>query len=223
MKKSYYLKSITGSIIFFLVIFIAAGKINYPPGIIYTGIGILMMILSFTVFRLDDELLQERAKPAENTQKWDKTILGLSSLAILAIYIIGGLDSGRFGWSHGFPDYSMIFGGILTAVGQLIFLIAQKQNSFFSSTVRIQNERGHNVCQSGLYRIVRHPAYAGSIIQTAGFPLLFRSVWVVIPCLLLIVLFIIRTQLEDKFLSSELNGYQVYSEKTRFKLLPFIW
>jgi hypothetical protein len=106
-------------------------KINYPPGIIYTGIGILMMILSFTVFRLDDELLQERAKPAENTQKWDKTILGLSSLAILAIYIIGGLDSGRFGWSHGFPDYSMIFGGILTAVGQLIFLIAQNKTGFF--------------------------------------------------------------------------------------------
>ena len=64
---------------------------------------------------------------------------------------------------------------IFTALGQLLFLIAQKQNKFFSSTVRIQTDRDQTVCETGLYKIVRHPAYLGSIIQSLGFPLLFGS------------------------------------------------
>jgi protein-S-isoprenylcysteine O-methyltransferase Ste14 len=139
------------------------------------------------------------------------------------MYTIAGLDSGRFHWS---PDFHLginLIGLLLTGTGQLLFLIAQKQNKFFSSTVRIQTDRGHVVCDTGLYKIVRHPAYMGSIIQSLGFPLLFGSLWSIIPIGLLIILFVVRTNLEDKTLKTELNGYPEYAAKTQYKLIPYIW
>ncbi|GAJ20372.1 unnamed protein product, partial [marine sediment metagenome] len=36
-------------------------------------------------------------------------------------------------------------------------------------------------------------------------------------------LFIIRTSLEDKTLKNELDGYLEYSNKVKYKLMPFIW
>lgn len=144
-------------------------------------------------------------------------------MVTIIIYIIAGLDSGRFHWSPEFPWTLYFLGIIFTIAGQLLFLIAQKQNKFFSSTVRIQTDRGHTVCESGLYKIVRHPAYLGQIIQTIGFPLLFGSVWSIIPVCVSIVLLMTRTHLEDKTLKDELKGYIEYSGKTQYKLIPYIY
>jgi protein-S-isoprenylcysteine O-methyltransferase Ste14 len=223
MKTNYIIKQLAGTLIFFAIIFISAGKLYYWQGLVYVCIGLIMSVLSFTAFRLDPELLQERSKPGDGTKKWDKIILGLSFLLTISMYVTAGLDSGRYHWSPGYNWSLCIPGIILTAVGQLLFLVAQKQNKFFSSTVRIQTDRGHTVCDTGLYKFVRHPAYLGSIVQALGFPLLFGSLWSIIPIALLIVLFLIRTILEDKTLKNELKGYSEYSSKTRYMIIPYLW
>jgi protein-S-isoprenylcysteine O-methyltransferase Ste14 len=223
MKASYSLKLFTGTLIFFIVIFISAGRIAYWQGLVYVAIGLIMRLLNLTVLSIDQQLLKERSKPGEGAKKWDKTILGLSFLASISMYIIAGLDSGRYHWSGEFHWSIYLLGIILTIAGQLLFLIAQKQNRFFSSTVRIQTDREHVVCETGLYRVVRHPAYLGSIIQSAGFPLLFGSIWSIIPVFVLIVLFITRTWLEDKTLKNELKGYPEYTKKTRYRIVPYVW
>ena len=223
MKAGYLMKSFIGTFIFFAILFISAGRIDYGPGLIYVSIGFLMMVLSYTVLRIDADLLKERSGPGENTRKWDKQILGLSFLATISMYVVAGLDSGRYHWSPDFHRSLCLIGAILTATGQLLFLIAQKQNRFFSSTVRIQTDRGHVVCDTGLYKVVRHPAYMGSVIQSFGFPLLFGSLWSILPVGALIVLLIVRTSMEDKTLKNELKGYPEYSEKTRYKIIPYIW
>ena len=223
MKASYLIKHFVGTFLFFTILFISAGRVNYWQGLIYVIIGLVMSVLTYTVFRIDPELLNERSKPGEGTKKWDKIILGLSFLVTISMYITAGLDSGRYHWSPGFHWSLCLLGIILTMSGQLLFLIAQKQNKFFSSTVRIQTDREHVVCETGVYKIVRHPAYLGSIIQALGFPLLFGSLWSIIPISLLIILFITRTNLEDKTLKNELKGYPEYSLKTRYKIIPFVW
>ena len=139
------------------------------------------------------------------------------------MYIIAGLDSGRYHWSPDFHWSLSLAGILLTATGQLLFLIAQKQNKFFSSTVRIQTDREHTVCDTGLYKFIRHPAYLGSIIQSVGFPLLFGSFWSIIPIGMMIILLITRAALEDKTLKNELKGYPEYTNKTRYKLIPYVW
>jgi protein-S-isoprenylcysteine O-methyltransferase Ste14 len=223
MRTDYLIKHFSGTFLFFAIIFVSAGRIDYWQGLIYVSIGFIMIILNYTVLRLDSELLKERSKSAKDTKKWDKTILGLSFLVTISMFIIAGLDSGRYHWSPDFHWSIYLLGIILTALGQLLFLIAQKQNRFFSSTVRIQTDREHIVCKIGLYKIVRHPAYLGSFIQSLGFPLLFGSLWSMIPICVLIVLLIIRTNLEDRTLKKELKGYLEYSDKTRFKIIPYFW
>ena len=223
MKTSYLLKHFIGTFIFFIIIFISAGRIDYWQGLIYVIIGLIMGLLNYTVLRIDSELLDERSKPGEGTKKWDKTILGLLFLITISMYITAGLDSGRYHWSPNFHWSLCLLGIILTILGQLTFLIAQKQNKFFSSTVRIQTNREHIVCETGLYKIVRHPAYQGSIIQSLGFPLLFGSLWSIIPIGLSIILIITRTNWEDKTLKNELKGYLEYSYKTRYKIIPYVW
>lgn len=223
MKTSLYIKQVFGTLMFFAIIFISAGNIFYWQGWTYVIIGFFMFIMNFTLFKLDPGLLEERSKPGEGAKTWDKLVLLLTLLSTILMYIIAGLDSGRFHWSPDFHWSIYIFGIILTVVGQLFFLVAQKQNKFFSSTVRIQTDRGHTVCESGLYKFVRHPAYLGSIIQAIGFPLLFGSLWCILPVSISIVLLMTRTHLEDKTLKNELKGYAEYSVKTRYKLIPFIY
>ena len=223
MKTSYLIKHFIGTFIFFIIIFISAGRIDYRQGLIYVIIGLIMSLLNYTVLRIDSELLKERSKPGEGTKKWDKTILGLSFLVTIFMYITGGLDSGRYHWSPDFHWSLCLLGIILTISGQLLFLVAQRQNKFFSSTVRIQTERNHEVCDTGLYKIVRHPAYLGSIIQALGFPLLLGSLWSIIPVGVTLVLLITRTHLEDNTLKDELKGYTAYTQKTRYKIIPYVW
>ena len=223
MKNVYLIKHFIGTFIFFAIIFVSAGRLDYWQGLIYVSIGLIMSILNYTSLRIDHELLRERSKPGEGAKKWDKIILGLSFLVTISMYLIAGLDSGRFLWSPDFHWSLYLLGMIFTVVGQLLFLIAQKQNRFFSTTVRIQSEREHIVCETGLYKIVRHPAYLGSIIQAIGFPLLFGSLWSLIPICMLIILFILRTNLEDRTLKNELKGYLDYSENTRYKIVPYVW
>lgn len=223
MKTNYLIKHVTGTLLFFSILFISAGRIDYWQGLVYLMIGLVMVLLNYTVFRIDAELLNERSKPGEGTKNWDKAILGLSFLMTISMYITAGLDSGRYHWSPDFHWSLCFLGIILTISGQLLFLIAQKQNKFFSSTVRIQTNREHVVCETGLYKIVRHPAYMGSVIQALGFPMLFGSLWSILPIGLLIILFITRTSLEDQTLKNELKGYPEYADKTRYKLIPYVW
>ncbi len=223
MKTGYIIKHVVGSFFFFLILFISAGRLDYWQGLIYVIIGLIMGTLNYTVLRPDSELLTERGKPGEGAKKWDKVLLGLSFLITISMYIIAGLDSGRYHWSPDFHRSFYLTGIFLTVSGQLLFLIAQKQNKFFSSTVRIQTDRGHTVCDTGLYKIVRHPAYLGSIIQSIGFPLLFGSLWSILPAGFQVITQVTRTYLEDKTLKKELSGYPEYSHNIRYRIIPYVW
>ena len=223
MKVKYWINQLIGAFIFFAILFVSAGTLNYWQGLVYLGIGVIMIIVSHTALRIDEQLMEERSKPGKGTKKWDKILLGLFSLVTISMYIVAGLDSGRFHWSPPFHWSLYLLGMLLTFSGQLLFLIAQKQNKFFSSTVRIQTNRNHSVCSNGLYSIVRHPGYMGSHIQAIGFPLLFGSIWSIVPVLVLITLFLIRTSFEDRTLKKELKGYSEYADVTRYKLVPYVW
>jgi protein-S-isoprenylcysteine O-methyltransferase Ste14 len=104
-----------------------------------------------------------------------------------------------------------------------VFLLALKENRFFSAVVRIQSDRGHTVCNTGPYSVVRHPGHAGMIMGTLGLPLLFMSAWSAIPALLSVALMIARTRLEDSALETELDGYRDYQRATRYRLVPGLW
>jgi protein-S-isoprenylcysteine O-methyltransferase Ste14 len=196
---------------------------NYTQGWIFLSINILSTFMNYFTIYKNSELINERSNLGDGIKLWDKLLLGLSAVIFLIIIVIAGLDSGRFLWTKNFNWITSITGVILMLIGQIIFLTARSQNNFFSSVVRIQKERGHVVCDEGLYRVVRHPGYLGMILSMMSLPLITVSIWSVIPTLISIILLIIRTILEDKTLINELSGYVDYSQKTRYKLIPLFW
>ncbi len=172
-------------------------------------------------------LLAERQN-IENIQSakaWDKVLAPLMALSVgfpLVIVIVAGLDH-RFGWSPVFPLWLIMFGIILIALGYAFAMWALVENRFFSSVVRIQTDRGHVVCDSGPYRIVRHPGYAGTILPLLGIVLALGSLWTLIPAAVALVIAVIRTALEDRTLQEELPGYQEYTRRVRYRLFPGIY
>ena len=224
MKRiQLFVKSFAGIFFFILILFISAGRIDYYQGWIYSAMSLLGLLMNYAPSNVDTELLHERSKPPKDAKQWDKLILILSAFTTIIAYVIAGLDSGRYQWSPHLQWSICLLGIVLMFIGQLLFLIAKKTNRFFSSVVRIQNDRGHNVCETGPYRFVRHPGYLGMIISWIGFPFLLGSVWSIIPIVLAIVLLLVRTSLEDRTLIKELKGYNQYIQKTRYKLVPGIW
>ncbi len=79
------------------------------------------------------------------------------------------------------------------------------------------------MCDSGPYRIVRHPGYAGNIPPLLGIVLALSSVWTLIPAMVALIITVIRTTLEDRTLQDELPGYRDYARRVRYRLIPGIF
>ncbi len=170
-------------------------------------------------------LLAERVKfeHAEDAKPWDKVLAPLMALSLtFPLAIVAGLDH-RFGWSPAFPVELNIAGLILTGLGYAFAVWALVENRFFSGVVRIQTDRGHCVCDSGPYRIIRHPGYAGNLLPLPGMVLALSSVWTLIPAAVALVITVTRTALEDRTLQDELPGYRDYARRVRYRLMPGVY
>ena len=75
------------------------------------------------------------------------------------------------------------------------------------------------VKQYGVYRIVRHPMYAGYILNQLGFLLVFFSAWNVAIYGLAWVLLYLRAREEERFLEAD-EAYRDYCTKVRYRLIP---
>jgi len=160
---------------------------------------------------------------AQDVKSWDKVIAPLMALSLsFPLVIVAGLDH-HFAWSSHLPIWMNLLGFVLIAFGYAFATWALIENRFFSSFVRIQKDRGHEVCSSGPYRIVRHPGYAGNILALPGIVLALGSVWTLIPVVIAIIITVIRTQLEDRTLQEELKGYKEYVQRVRYRLIPGIY
>lgn len=137
--------------------------------------------------------------------------------------MIAGLDTGRFHWSHHFPASLQFFGLLLAAGGFWFALWAMLENSFFSSAVRLQSDRGQAVVTSGPYRFIRHPGYAGTSLFMVGSGLSLGSWWALLPITLILALILRRTILEDAMLMRGLAGYGDYGKAVAFRLIPGLW
>jgi len=170
-------------------------------------------------------LMAERAQllRAPGVKSWDRLLSPLMALSLgLPLFVVAGLDH-RFGWSPHFPSWLNILGLVLASAGYGFAGWALVENRFFSAVVRIQSERGHVVCDTGPYKIVRHPGYAGSVLPPFAMVLALDSVWTLIPATAAVVIVVVRTALEDHTLQQELPGYREYADHVRYRLIPGVY
>jgi len=208
------------------VLFVSAGRLQWWEGWAYTGMTLVVLVLSRSLILIKSpDMARERVEAGqrENVKAWDKFLLPATAIyGPLVSWIVAGLDK-RFSWTPDLPDYIQIFALCVIFLGSMIGTWAMVANRFFSSHVRIQTDRGHTVVSAGPYRMVRHPGYAGGILAWIAAPVFFSSYWVTIPSIVVIILTIIRTALEDRTLKEELPGYREYAERVRYRLMPGIW
>ncbi len=160
---------------------------------------------------------------SEDVKSWDRVTAPLMAFTLsFPLVIVAGLDH-SFAWSPLFSIWMNLLGFVLIALGYAFATWALIENRFFSTFVRIQKDRGHEVCDSGPYQIVRHPGYAGNLLALPGIVLALDSVWTLIPVVIAIIIAVIRTELEDKTLQEELKGYKEYAQRVPYKLIPWIY
>lgn len=170
-------------------------------------------------------LMAERAQHvrAPGIKSWDRFLAPLMALSFgFPLFVVAGLDH-RFQWSPSFPVWLNILGLLVASAGYGFGGWAFVENRFFSAVVRIQSERGHEVCETGPYKIVRHPGYSGNVLPPFAMALALDSVWTLIPATAAVVIAVVRTALEDRTLQRELPGYREYAERVRYRLIPGIY
>jgi protein-S-isoprenylcysteine O-methyltransferase Ste14 len=212
-----------GTAMLIAILFLCAGRWDWVWGwalVIITALWIGGTAV--TVIPRNPELLAERVGPTKGAKTWDTAILGAYGLVGIVRYIVAGLDV-RYEWTTGFSPVLQVIALIVTALGYALIVWATAVNAFFSQIVRIQTERGHTTITGGPYQFVRHPAYVGIILVELGMPLMLGSWWALVPSVLSVPLFFVRTALEDKTLQGELPGYKEYAAQVRYRLVPGIW
>ena len=206
-----------------VILLVIAGRSTYWQAWLFGAVNLVLIIILFARFSQKIGIIRERMHPGTGTKWWDKLFWMIYGPMNLAIIIVAALDAGRFGWSPAFPVYVYIAGYLLYLFANTIHLSAILTNEFYTSTVRLQEERGQVVIKSGPYQYVRHPGYLGITLMLFCIALVLGSLWALIPFGAVFLLLILRTMLEDKTLRDELPGYLEYAQKTRFRLIPGIW
>jgi protein-S-isoprenylcysteine O-methyltransferase Ste14 len=176
--------------------------------------------LSVYVGAMDADLRSERLRPGgPERDRW----LRLAQIPLVLLHlVVAGLDL-RFGWSGDVPTAVHLAGLMLLALSLLLTAWAVRTNRFFSSVVRIQDDRGHHVVTSGPYRFVRHPGYLGMLGGAFGGAMALGSWWSMLPLAILVLVVAGRAAREDGLLRRSLAGYAEYTQSVRFRLVPGLW
>ena len=205
-----------------LVLFLSAGRLDWPAAWIFLGFYVLVILtLGVWAMRKHPEVVNERGK-MQNIKSWDKTLMIIYTVMLFVLFAVAGLDAGRFGWSA-MPIALQVVGFVALAFAMVVTYWAMAINPFLSTIVRIQDDRGHYVVTSGPYRYVRHPMYAMMFLMWPGIALELGSWWALLPAAVIVIVFVIRTALEDRTLQAELPGYAEYAQRTRYRLVPGVW
>ena len=208
---------------FGVLLFVPAGRWDWGAGWLYLAIVAANTAVNLVYLqRRNPTLIEHRLRVGEGTKTWDKVWTAAFTPVVMALYVVAGIDAGRFGWST-IPLWLWPVGLALFLSSSMALTWSMGVNPFFEKTVRIQAERRHRVIDTGPYGYVRHPGYVGFVGWLLSTPLLLGSWWAFIPAVLSVAAVVVRTRLEDRTLRHELPGYIEYAGRVRFRLIPYIW
>ncbi|MBQ3531197.1 MAG: isoprenylcysteine carboxylmethyltransferase family protein [Oscillospiraceae bacterium] len=199
---------------------LGAGSFDLRSGIFFSVYVAVALVSGIIIYRKKPETLKERGKVNTNSPKWDKILLLVFWLsAFFIVYFAAGktVPPGKE------IDFDFIAGMVIYLVSAVITVKAMLENTFLESTARLQPERNQTVIQTGPYSIVRHPTYSAVLLWCVAVRCIFPSAEVLILALAISAVISIRTELEDEMLKKGLPGYKEYSEKVKYRLIPFVW
>lgn len=202
-----------------LIFFLPAGSLKFWEAWVYFGILFIPMIFVLIyLLKKDPELLERRMKMKEKEEP-QKVFIKLSLLVFFIAFIIPGFDY-RFEWSN-VLFIVVIIADLFIFIGYLLFFLVLKENTYASRIIEV--EKGQKVISTGPYAIIRHPMYVAVLMMYVLSPLALGSYWAILAILPLPVLVIFRIKNEEKILIDKLPGYREYTQKVKYRLIPYIW
>ena len=212
-------KFLLGVLLLGTLVFLPAGSIGYFGGWLFMGALFVPMLIMGIVMVIKSPSLLEKRLDAKEKRSGQKGIVKLSGLVFLGGFLISAFDF-RFGWSN-VPLWAMLSATALFLVGYGIYAEVMRENAYLSRTVKVSENQ--TVITGGLYAVVRHPMYLATLLMFLPIPLILGSFFGLIPFAFYPFLIAVRILDEEKLLTEELLGYAEYKNKTKYRLIPFVW
>jgi protein-S-isoprenylcysteine O-methyltransferase Ste14 len=211
-----------GIMFFVVLLFWPAGTLNYWQAWVFIAVFIITTIVPSIYLAVKDPAAlarRMRAGPMAETRTIQKVVITATMLAVVAVLVVSALDH-RFGWSH-VPIPVVVLGNVLVGVGLAFAQLVVIQNGYAAATITVELEQ--KVVSTGVYGRVRHPMYVGALIMMVGTPLALDSYWGLLATILAVPILALRIEDEEKMLRQELDGYDEYTQKVHYRLVPGIW
>lgn len=212
-------KGLCGFLMLGLLLFGCAGSLQYINAwMLLASLFVLMSTMGTFLLIKYPETLEKRlqAKEQETAQKGYISIIGI---LFVVSFALSGLNY-RFQWTE-MPLAISAFALITVFIGYGLFGAVMLQNSYASRTVEVQKDQV--VVSTGLYAVVRHPMYFACLILFLPMPLVLGSYFALLPMLAFPIGLILRIKNEEAILITGLKGYSEYMQKTKYRLIPYIW
>jgi protein-S-isoprenylcysteine O-methyltransferase Ste14 len=224
------IKALIGSVfqvaLFAAFLLIPAGTWEWPRAIQFLAvywIAISLASIFLAIFR-PDSLEARLEAPVSGTQPFADRVATVILIMVMAGWV-AFIPIDVF-YLHLIPPPSMgtsASGAVIGVIGLLIILATVYQNQFAVPVVRDQSDRGQVLVDTGLYGIIRHPMYSGTLVLFAGMGLWLESYASVIALIFTVAAFVPRILVEEKTLQETLPGYVEYMAKVRYRLILFVW
>ncbi len=158
----------------------------------------------------------------------DKKNQDKGSLALIWIMVALGITSGiMLVW---FPKFAMSNEQMIPYIG-LIIIVAGIILRFFSIwtlgkyfTVDVTIRDNHQIKKDGLYKIVRHPSYSGSLLSFIGFGVSLNN-WLSLFAIVVFITtaFLYRIKIEEKALINHFGTDYLNYKKETYRLIPWVY
>lgn len=214
--------SVVGTAMFASMLFLPAGTFNYWQAWVFLVVFALSTLIpSLYLLRTNPAALERRMRtgPVAETRPVQKAVIVVAFLSLVALIVVSVLDH-RYGWSP-VPAAISLVGDVLVAVGLAVSMLVVIQNGYAASTITV--ESGQKLVSTGLYALVRHPMYTGTIIMMLGVPLALGSYWGLVFVIPGVLGLAVRISDEEQLLKQELDGYSEYARQVHYRLVPYVW
>jgi protein-S-isoprenylcysteine O-methyltransferase Ste14 len=208
--------------VMWVMLFGAAGTIDWPRAWWFFDAFIVAIVIAIAVLaQLNPEIFAARSRIQPGTKLWDYLFITLVIGGMAAILPVAGLDR-RFGGANA-PDWIVVLGYVLFVVSFIGQTWPQAVNRHLEPGVRIQEDRGQTVIDTGPYAIVRHPGYVSGPLLALSVAMVLGSWWALVPVAIVVVALMIRTVFEERTLRAELPGYSEYIQRVKWRWIPGVW
>jgi protein-S-isoprenylcysteine O-methyltransferase Ste14 len=211
-----------GLVFFGVALFVPAWTFDYWQAWVFIAVFMVSTLgPSLYIAVKYPEALQRRLRggPTAETRPAQRIAITAVVGSVVVLLVVSALDH-RFGWST-VPLPVTVLGDVLVFAGLTFAQIVIIQNNYAAANITV--ERDQTLVSTGLYGLVRHPMYTGTLIMMFGTPLALDSLWGLLALIPAVAALAVRIRDEEKMLTEELSGYREYLDQVPYRLVPHVW